>query len=99
MLKYCVLIPQEVCWCQHPHVSISMSIPYPQFGREGNKECFLVPRLVLNTVKGMLRGFSGGRRRSEVENKCKEEMAPGGTNAPSVEHTLVSMSHALARRR
>lgn len=91
MPKYCVLIPHEVGWCE--------TILHPQFGGEGNKGRFLLACLVLNTVKGMLRGFSGGRRKSEVENKCKEEMAPGGANAPSVEHTLVSMSHALARRR
>lgn len=33
MLKYSVLIPNKVCWCEHSHV---------EFGGEGNKECFLL---------------------------------------------------------
>lgn len=56
----------EVCWSEHPHEELA---------GKGNKACFGLLELILNTVKGKLRGFSGVGRGSGVVKKYKEELA------------------------
>lgn len=79
-------MPKYWCLLRSDVVSIPM---WSSEGRE-RKNDFLLLWLILNTVEGKLRGFSGASRWSEVENKYKEEMVLGGTNAPAVEHTVWS---------